>query len=113
MAKYMLLLGGVDPSKRPANMTPEQVTQKYVEWTQRLRAEGRYVSGHKLFDRQGKRLAKQDGRVVDGPFVETKETVGGFYIIEAETLEDATRIAKDCPTVAISGGYVEVRQVEM
>jgi hypothetical protein len=57
----------------------------------------------------------QDGKVVrppkvvtDGPFVESKEIVGGFSIIEADTIETAAELAKGCPAL-LSGGSVEVR----
>ena len=50
----------------------------------------------------------RDGLVTDGPFVETKETLGGFYLIEARDLDHAVEIAKLCP--AGTGG-VEVRPV--
>ncbi len=56
----------------------------------------------------------QEGRVVgarvltDGPFVESKEVVGGFSIVQAETLDAAARLAQGCPVVLV-GGTVEVR----
>src|SRR5206468_3396946 len=50
----------------------------------------------------------RDGVVTDGPFVETKEAFGGYYVIEAQDLDHAIRIAKGCP--APQGG-VEVRPV--
>jgi hypothetical protein len=46
--------------------------------------------------------------VTDGPFVETKEALGGFYLIEADTLDDAVDVARDVPH---RFGYVEVRPV--
>ena len=50
--------------------------------------------------------------MVDGPFVETKEAVGGIFVIEADSLEHATEIARDCPVLLAQNGYVEVRAVE-
>jgi hypothetical protein len=46
--------------------------------------------------------------VTDGPFMETKEIVGGFSIVEAENIDAAAELAKGCPTLH-SGGHVEVR----
>jgi hypothetical protein len=61
---------------------------------------------------------KKEGRVVnakkvisDGPFIEVKEMVGGFSIIEAETLDAAAELAKGCP-IFIRGGSVEVRPLQ-
>jgi hypothetical protein len=46
--------------------------------------------------------------VTDGPFIESKEIVGGFSIVEADTLKDAAELAKGCPGL-LTGGTVEVR----
>ena len=48
--------------------------------------------------------------VTDGPFIESKEMVGGFFIVKADSIDAAIEIAKDCPDLAI-GGSVEVRDV--
>jgi hypothetical protein len=61
---------------------------------------------------------KKEGRVVnarkvitDGPFVESKEIVGGFSIVQADSLDAAAQLAKGCP-VLLTGGTVEVRPLE-
>jgi hypothetical protein len=57
-----------------------------------------------------------EGRVVnakvvtDGPFVESKEVVGGFSIVQAETIDAAAQLAKGCPALLV-GGFVEVRRL--
>ena len=57
------------------------------------------------------------GRVVtsesttDGPFVEAKEVVGGFMIVSADNLEEATEVARECPGVVMPGSSVEVREI--
>jgi hypothetical protein len=51
------------------------------------------------------------GKVVsDGPFVEAKEVVGGYSVVEAETIEKASELAKGCPAL-LYGGAVEVRRL--
>jgi hypothetical protein len=58
----------------------------------------------------------EEGRVVkakvvtDGPFVESKEIVGGFSIIQADSIDSAAKLAKGCPALLI-GGTVEVRRL--
>lgn len=47
----------------------------------------------------------------DGPFVEAKEIVGGFMIVEAESLEEAVRVARESPGVMMPGSSVEVREI--
>lgn len=58
----------------------------------------------------GGKVATADG-VKDGPFVEAKEIVGGFMIITAESIEDAVKIASECPGVISPGSCVEVREI--
>jgi hypothetical protein len=93
MAKFMLILGGADLDKRSGSPNYGPVLDSYISWVTRLKDEKRYVTGNKLYDQTGVRLTVRGGVVVDGPFVETKESIGGFFIIEADTLEEATTVA--------------------
>ena len=114
MAKYMLILGGADLDKRSSG-NPELapvMLQKYMSWISSLTANGRYVSSHKLFDQTGKRLTIRGGEIIDGPFIETKDAVGGIFIIEAVSLDEATAVARECPVLHLQNGYVEVRMIE-
>jgi hypothetical protein len=113
MAKYMLILGGADLDKRSANAElTKEMFQQYMTWMRGLRESGRYVSSYKLYDQTGARLTLRGGEVVDGPFVETKEAVGGIFVVEAGSLEEATAIGRECPILRLQNGYVEVRVVE-
>jgi hypothetical protein len=71
------------------------------------------VGSNKLNDQTGARLTVRGGQVVDGPFVETKEAIGGTFIVEVPSLSDAVEIARGCPVFAEQNGYVEVRVVEV
>jgi len=115
MPKYLLLLRD-DPSKF-ASLSPEEmqrVIQKYSTWSAGLAKAGQIVSGDKLTDTtETARVMRRNGaaiRTFDGPFAETKEVVGGFFMINAATIEEATKIAEGCPQ--LDYGSVEVRQVE-
>jgi hypothetical protein len=57
------------------------------------------------------RLADGELLVTDGPFAETKEVLSGFYLVDAESAEEAMEIAKRVPTLSQMGGAIEVRQV--
>jgi hypothetical protein len=113
MAKYVLLLGGADLDKRTgdAALAP-QLYEQFSSWLGALRERGQYVQSHKLRDHTGARLTVRGGHVVDGPFIESKEAVGGIFLIEAASLDDAVAIARTCPTLSLQNGYVEVRVVE-
>lgn len=112
MAKFMLVLGGAAPEKRSSAPDYEPIMAAYAEWTKDLAMKGHLVEAHKLTDGVGRRVFARSGEVMDGPFVETKETLGGYYILEAESLEAATALARRCPIVEMQGGFVEVRPVE-
>ncbi len=63
---------------------------------------------------KGARVAYKGGRttVTDGPFVEAKEVVGGYWLIDVKSKEEAVEWAKECPAVKVdSGATIEVRQI--
>jgi hypothetical protein len=114
MAKYMLLIYGNEADF--ANPTPEQwdwMMKAHGSFAQAVTEQGAaIVAGDALQPtatatsvRTG---ATGDQTVTDGPFVETKEALGGFYLIEAADLDQALAFAKLCPA---PGGGVELRPV--
>lgn len=114
MSKFMLILND-DPSAfrdvTPAQM--QEIIQQYRAWTERIAKEGRLVHSEKLKDEGGKRIRKRGSAlvVVDGPYAEAKEVVGGYYMIEAKNYADAVEVAKTCPH-AHFGGTIDVREVD-
>ena len=68
--------------------------ERYHEWVQRLSGEGVLAGGRPLFG--GGRVMEmgKNGTVIDGPFVESKEVVGGYIVLNADTIEEAAEIAK-------------------
>ena len=113
MPKFMLIIGGAELDKRSGNAqrTPE-ILEHYMTWMRGLREKGQYVASHKLYDQVGRRLTVRGGEVMDGPFIESKDAVGGIFVIEAASLEEATDVARECPTLRLQNGYVELRAVE-
>lgn len=114
MPKYMLLLHD-DPSTW-ANISPEamqQAIQKYMTWGAKLREAGVLVGSDKLADDPGRVVRGRNGdlRVIDGPFTEGKEVLGGYYTIRAESYDEAVRHVRDCPHLEY-GGTIEIRQVD-
>jgi hypothetical protein len=85
--------------------------QKFVVWAEKLQGEGRLRGVERLEGTGGRTVRKRgDAVVVDGPYVEGKEAVLGFFVVEAADYAEAARIAAECPCVAV-GGSVEVREV--
>jgi hypothetical protein len=100
-----------------ANISPAQmqaVVEKYIAWGKKLREAGVMKAGDKLTDEPGRIMRRQDGqvRVTDGPYSESKEVLGGYYMIEAATYDKAIDYARDCPQLEY-GGTIEVRQVDV
>lgn len=84
----------------------------HMAYSQALRDAGAYVAGAPLeHSRLGKRVRNPEGRAVieDGPFADSKEQLGGFYLIEAKDLDAALDWAARCP--GASYGRIEVRPV--
>jgi hypothetical protein len=79
-------------------------------WIQRLTAQGKVKPGRAL-DRKGAIVSGKNGRVVtDGPFAESKEAIGGYLLVDVETLDEAIAIAQSIPGLAY-GGSIEVRPI--
>lgn len=113
MPKYLLILGGADLDKRSGNPAfVSMMLERYMAWMRDLRERGQYVSSHKLYDQTGRRLTVRGGEVIDGPFIESKDAVGGIFVVEAASLDAATDIARACPCLDLQNGYVEVRAIE-
>jgi hypothetical protein len=114
MARYALLIADAEtahPSPQPPDMAViQQVMDEYTAYTQMLRDRGAYLAGEALQPvTTATTVRVQDGRTVttDGPFVETKEAIGGFYIVEARDLDEAIELAAACPGAKY--GSMEVR----
>ena len=114
MNDYMLLLH--ESTTAPRELRPEDVhaiIERYKTWSADLAAGGRLAAGDKLRDGSGRVLRGSGARlaVTDGPYVEAKEVLGGYYVIRAESYDDAVRLASGCPHLAL-GGTIEVREIE-
>jgi hypothetical protein len=94
-------------------VTPEgmlAVSKEWENWIGGFAAQNRLVSRGVRLGNAGKDV--NPGNVVtDGPFAEIKELIGGLSIIRAESLEEATEMAKGCPILNVPGGTVEVRDI--
>jgi hypothetical protein len=108
MEKYMFIFFGGDPS----HLSPEAQQahmQKWFAWVEKLTKEKKYNGGEALLP-GGKTIRGLSRTITDGPFAESKEVVGGYFVIVAKNIDEAVEIAKDCPDYEL-GGIVEVREV--
>jgi hypothetical protein len=114
--RYALLI--VDPeSASPASEPPSpeiaaQVTAEYNAYTRMLRDRGAFLGGEALQPNPTATTVRvQDGRTVttDGPFIEAKEALGGFYLVQARDLDEAIALAAACPGAKY--GAIEIRPI--
>ena len=108
---YMLLI--VEPPDQRAERgeaAGREVYQRMLDYTAQLQARGVLMNSSSLSHaKDGARLQMRDGRrsVVDGPFAEAKEMVGGLFLVDVATRDEALALAAECPAAAWA--TVEVR----
>ena len=109
--KDFLFVFRSDLSKMPRG--PEELqaaTKKWMDWFGSIAAQNKLVDrGSRLIPGAGK-VVKPNNVVTDGPYMEIKESIGGYSIVKAASYDEAAEIAKSCP-VHNYGGNVEVREI--
>ena len=113
MAKYLLLLRG--DGHGLDNLSPDEIQTligRYHAWSESLKKSGNYLASDKLRDHHGRVLRRDGSKVVvmDGPYTETKEILGGYFAIEAANYDEAIELASGCPHFDF--GTMEIREVE-
>lgn len=113
MAEFVYLYrSGARPTQW--SRSPEQAQQemqRWMAWLKDLTDKGHIKDpGHPL-ERTGKLVTGRARTVTDGPFAETKDVVGGYTLLQAADLEQATALAAGCPIFELADGTVEVRPV--
>jgi hypothetical protein len=108
MTKFMLVYHHPqEPVSKPSPEEMQTLMKKWQAWITTGMKEGWMVDrGNGLT--QPCRVVDTNKAVTDGPFVESKEIIGGFSIVQAESIDAAAELAKECPTL-LSGGRIEVR----
>ena len=111
--RYMLLICRDDKTTvEIPKAESDAILQGHKRFTDELTAAGKWVGGDRLRpDDEASRIRVKAGQrqVMDGPFAETKEALGGFYLIECDSKQEAIEWAKKIPLR--EGGFVEVRPV--
>jgi len=106
---YILIFRGNDWHK---GLSPEQmqnISDQWMAWFKSLIAEGKAIAGNPL-EPTGKIISGRNGHVVDGPFAESKEAVGGYFLLTVAGMDEAVAIAQKCPGLPY-GAKIEVRPV--
>jgi len=108
MSQYLFLYRGGERPTSPQDA--QQVMQKWMAWFKDLAAEGHVVDRGQPLERSGKVVQAGTKSIIDGPFAEAKDVVGGYTLIKASDISQAAELANGCP-VLDRGGQVEVRPV--
>jgi hypothetical protein len=111
--QYLLLIYNAESSYESMSEAERgSMFQEYGAFTQAITGSGNYKGGNRLHPiSKATTVRVRDGKttITDGPFAETKEQLGGYYLIEAADLDEATAIAARVPGARI--GSIEVRPI--
>lgn len=111
MKEFMFIFKG--PHVEDMNMSADEFQAymyKWIGWVNQLKADGIYIEGRPL-TKSGKVITGKAPVVTDGPFTESKELVGGYFIIRAKDIDEAVRHAQGFPDFDLEG-TVEIREVQ-
>lgn len=110
MNDFMLIFRHQDGSKLAS---PEQMQiwmKQTMDWINGIAAQNKFSGGNGLpFD--DARVVRHNNVVTNGPFGEIKETIGGYIIVKADSVDEAVEFAKGCPVLQGDGNTVEVRKI--
>jgi len=111
--KYLLLIYENEASLAGISEAEQgKIFQEYMDYTKRIRKDGNYVAGEALEPvATATTVRVKNGKTLttDGPFAETREQLGGFYLVEAKDLDEAVKLAAGIP--AVRTGSIEVRPI--
>ncbi|QSE99233.1 YciI family protein [Fulvivirga lutea] len=111
MKEYLMLIR--NNAENENEMSAEEM-QKSIEahtnWVAQLMEKGHFKGGNPLMP-HGKCIKGSSAIVTDGPFIELKESISGYYFLLANSLEEATEISKGCPSLKMDEATLEVREV--
>jgi len=106
---YLLIFRSTDWYKGLSPEQMQQVADNWMAWFHRLKNEGKCAGGNPL-EREGKVVSGRNKVVSDGPFAESKESIGGYFLLTVGTMDEAVAIAQQCPGLPY-GIRVEVRPI--
>jgi hypothetical protein len=110
MEEFALIMRHEDGHKVAS---PEQIQiwmKQTMDWIGGIAAQGKFVQGTGL-PFENSRVVRPKNVVTNGPFGEIKETIGGFIIVKANSVDEAVEFAKGCPVLQGEGNSVEVRKI--
>ena len=113
MEEFILIFRHQDGSKIAS---PEQIQvwmKQTMDWIDGIAARNKFISGTGLPFENARLVTSRNSEkvVTNGPFGDVKETIGGFIMVRADSVEEAVEFAKGCPVLQGEGNSVEVRAI--
>jgi hypothetical protein len=108
MSEYLYLYRGGDATGTPQQM--QEQMERWGKWLKELGQKGHLKNPGQPLEKTGKVVKGSSKTVIDGPFAEAKDVVGGYSLIDAKDVDHAVELARGCPIFGV-GGSVEVRPV--
>lgn len=108
MNEFVFLYRGGKAGRSPE--LAQQMMQKWMAWLKELAEKGHIKDRGQPLEPVGKLVNGKRKNITDGPFVESKDVVGGYTLILAKDLDEAAELSKGCPILEVDG-QVEVRPV--
>jgi hypothetical protein len=110
MDEYLLIFRHEDGQKIASPEQLQEWMKQTMDWIGSITAQNKFIGGNGLpFD--DARVVHHKNVVTNGPFGDIKETIGGYVIVNAETVDEAVEFAKGCPVLQGDGNTVEVRKI--
>lgn len=110
MKEFLLIFRNENKGGPKASPEEMQASMKnWMDWMGGIAAQDKLVDRGNRLDGSGK-VVKPNHVITDGPYTEIKESIGGYTLIRAASLEEAAKLVEGCPILAI-GGSVEVREI--
>ena len=113
MSEFVYLFRSSEPQQREFMGNPERAQQSmqvWLAWMRGLEEKGHLKNPGQPLGHTGKVVRGKEKAVTDGPYIEVKDLVAGFIIVEARDLAQAVELSRSCPIV-VGGGAIEIRPV--
>jgi hypothetical protein len=110
MDEFILIFRHPDGSKVASPEQMQTWMKQTMDWIGGIAAQNKFVSGTGL-PFEDARVVKHNNVVTNGPFGDIKETIGGFIIVKANSVEEAVEFAKGSPVLQGDGNSIEVRKI--
>ncbi len=111
--KDFLFVFRIENQARPKG-SPEEMqalTKRWMDWIGGIAAQNKLVDRGNRLEMAGK-VVRPKNVTTDGPYVEIKESIGGYTIVKANSIDEAAKLAEGCPVLGL-GGNVEVREISV